>query len=60
MTPGNEPSLSPAVRLAPRLSDVNVLAEARPPKRLGEGELERIRMPDEEYELTADVSVVLE
>jgi NifU-like protein involved in Fe-S cluster formation len=64
MTPGKEPSVSPAVRSALRLSDVKVLAEAQPLELLGEGELERIRVhdlnEDEEYELTADAFVVLE
>ena len=64
MTTGKEPSVSPAVRSALRLSDVKVLAEAQPLELLGEGELERIRVhdlnEDEEYELTADVLVVLE
>jgi len=64
MTTGKEPSVSPAVRSALRLSDVKVLAEAQPLELLGEGELERIRVhdlsEDEEYELTADVFVVLE
>ncbi len=64
MTSGKEPSVSPAVRSALRLSDVKILAEARPLELLGEGELERIRVhdlnEDEEYELTADVFVVLE
>ena len=64
MTTGKEPSVSPAVRSALRLSDVKVLAEAQPLELLGEGELERIRVhdlnEDEEYELTADAFVVLE
>jgi len=64
LTTGKEPSVSPAVRSALRLSDVKVLAEAQPLELLGEGELERIRVhdlnEDEEYELTADVFVVLE
>jgi len=64
MTSGKEPSVSPAVRSALRLSDVKVLAEAQPLELLGEGELERIRVhdlnEDEEYELTADAFVVLE
>ena len=64
MTTGKEPSVSPAVRSALRLSDVKVLTEAQPLKLLGEGELERIRVhdlnEDEEYELTADAFVVLE
>jgi putative transposase len=64
MTTGKEPSVSPAVRSALRLSDVKVLAEAQPLELLGEGELERIRAhnlnEDEEYELTADAFVVLE
>jgi nitrogen fixation NifU-like protein len=64
MTAGKEPSVSPAVRSALRLSDVKVLVEAQPLELLGEGELERIRVhdlnEDEEYELTADVFVVLE
>jgi nitrogen fixation NifU-like protein len=64
MTAGKEPSVSPAVRSALRLSDVKVLAEAQPLELLGEGELERIRVhdlnEDEEYELTADAFVVLE
>jgi len=64
MTTGKEPSVSPAVRSALRLSDVKILAEAQPLELLGEGELERIRVhdlnEDEEYELTADAFVVLE
>jgi len=64
MTTGKEPSVSPAVRSALRLSDVKVLAEAQPLELLGEGELERIRVhdlnEDEEYELTADAFIVLE
>ena len=64
MTTGKEPSVSPAVRSALRLSDVKVLAEAKPLQLLGEGELERIRVhdlnEDEEYELTADAFIVLE
>lgn len=64
MTVGKEPSVSPAVRSALRLSDVKILAEAKPLELLGEGELERIRVhdlnEDEEYELTADAFVVLE
>ncbi len=64
MTTGKEPSVSPAVRSALRLSDVKVLTEAQPLELLGEGELERIRVhdlnEDEEYELTADAFVVLE
>lgn len=64
MTSAKEPSVSPAVRSALRLSDVKVLAEAQPVELLGEGELERIRVhdlsEDEEYELTADAFVVLE
>jgi hypothetical protein len=64
MTTGKEPSVSPPVRSALRLSDVKVLAEAQPLELLGEGELERIRVhdlnEDEEYELTADAFVVLE
>jgi nitrogen fixation NifU-like protein len=64
MTTGKDPSVSPAVRSALRLSDVKVLAEAQPLELLGEGELERIRVhdlnEDEEYELTADAFVVLE
>lgn len=64
MTASKEPSVSPAMRSALRLSDVKVLAEAQPLELLGEGELERIRVhdvnEDEEYELTADVFVVLE
>ncbi len=64
MTTGKEPSVSPAVRSALRLSDVKVLAEAQPLELLGEGELERIRVhdlnEDEEYELTADAFVVLQ
>ena len=63
MTTGKEPSVSPAVRSALRLSDVKVLTEAQPLELLGEGELERIRVhdlnEDEEYELTADAFVVL-
>jgi NifU-like protein involved in Fe-S cluster formation len=63
MTTGKEPSVSPAVRSALRLSDVKVLAEAQPLELLGEGELERIRVhdlnEDEEYELAADAFVVL-
>jgi FeS cluster assembly scaffold protein NifU len=63
MTTGKEPSVSPAVRSALRLSDVKVLAEAQPLELQGEGELERIRVhdlnEDEEYELTADAFVVL-
>lgn len=63
MTNGKEPSVSPAVRSALRLSDVKILAEAQPLELLGEGELERIRVhdlnEDEEYELTADAFVVL-
>ncbi len=64
MTTGKEPSVSPPVRSALRLSDVKILAEAQPLELLGEGELERIRVhdlnEDEEYELTADAFVVLE
>jgi len=64
MTAGKEPSVSPAMRSALRLSDVKVLAEAQPLELLGEGELERIRVhdlgEDEEYELTADAFVMLE
>ena len=64
MATGKEPSVSPAVRSALRLSDVKILAEAQPLELLGEGELERIRVhdlnEDEEYELTADAFVVLE
>ncbi len=64
ITTGKEPSVSPAVRSALRLSDVKVLSEAQPLELLGEGELERIRVhdlnEDEEYELTADAFVVLE
>ena len=64
MTTGKEPSVSPAVRSALRLSDVKVLAQAQPLELLGEGELERIRVhdltEDEEYELTADAFVLLE
>ncbi len=64
MTTGKEPSVSPAVRSALRLSDVKILSEAQPLELLGEGELERIRVhdlnEDEEYELTADAFVVLE
>ena len=63
MTIGKEPSVTPAVRSALRLSDVKVLGEAQPLELLGEGELERIRVhdlnEDEEYELTADAFVVL-
>jgi len=63
MTTGKDPSVSPAVRSALRLSDVKVLAEAQPLELQGEGELERIRVhdlnEDEEYELTADAFVVL-
>jgi len=63
MTAGKEPSVSPAVRSALRLSDVKILAEAQPLELLGEGELERIRVhdlnEDEEYELTADAFVML-
>jgi NifU-like protein involved in Fe-S cluster formation len=63
MTTGKEPSVSPAMRSALRLSDVKVLAEAQPLELLGEGELERIRVhdlnEDEEYELTADAFVLL-
>jgi NifU-like protein involved in Fe-S cluster formation len=64
MTSGKDPSVTPAVRSALRLSDVKVLAEAQPLELLGEGELERVRVhdlsEDEEYELTADAFVVLE
>jgi FeS cluster assembly scaffold protein NifU len=64
MTTGKEPSVSPAVRSALRLSDVKILSEAQPLELKGEGELERIRVhdlnEDEEYELTADALVVLE
>ena len=64
MTTGKDPSVSPAVRSALRLSDVKILAEAQPLELLGEGELERIRVhdlnEDEEYELTADAFVVLD
>ncbi len=63
MTPAKEPSVTPAVRSALRLSDVKILAEAQPLELQGEGELERIRVhdlnEDEEYELTADAFVVL-
>jgi nitrogen fixation NifU-like protein len=63
MTSGKEPSVSPAMRSALRLSDVKVLTQAQPLELLGEGELERIRVHDlnenEEYELTADAFVVL-
>ena len=63
MTTGKEPSVSPAMRSALRLSDVKVLTEAQPLELKGEGELERIRVhdlnEDEEYELTADAFVVL-
>ena len=64
MCPAKEPSVTPAVRSALRLSDVKILAEAQPLELQGEGELERIRVhdlnEDEEYELTADAFVVLE
>lgn len=64
MTAAKEPSVSPAVRSALRLSDVKVLAEAQPLEVAGEGELERIRVhdlnEDEEYELTADAFVLLD
>jgi NifU-like protein involved in Fe-S cluster formation len=64
MTTGKEPSVSPAVRSALRLSDVKLLTQAQPLELKGEGELERIRVhdlnEDEEYELTADALVVLE
>jgi thioredoxin reductase len=64
MSPSKEPSVTPAVRSALRLSDVKILAEAQPLELQGEGELERIRVhdlnEDEEYELTADAFVVLE
>lgn len=64
MTTGKEPSVSPAVRSALRLSDVKILAEAQPLELIGDAELERIRVhdlnEDEEYELTADAFVVLE
>ena len=64
MTTGKEPSVSPAMRSALRLSDVKILAEAQPLELLGEGELERIRVhdlnEDEEYELTADAFIILE
>ncbi len=63
MTSAKEPSVTPAVRSALRLSDVKILAEAQPLELQGEGELERIRVhdlnEDEEYELTADAFVVL-
>jgi nitrogen fixation NifU-like protein len=64
ITRGKEPSVSPAMRSALRLSDVKVLAEAQPLELLGEDELERVRVhdlnEDEEYELTADAFVALE
>lgn len=64
MTTGKEPSVSPALRSALRLSDVKLLAEALPLELEGEGELERIKVhdlnEDEDYELTADALIVLE
>ncbi len=64
MTSGKDlSSLSQAMKMALKISDVKVLYEAEPLAVLGEGEVERVRVhdlnEDEEYELAIDAIVVL-
>jgi len=64
MTQGTDLStLSQAMRMSLKMSDVKILYEAEPLEVLGEGEVERVRVhdlnEDEEYELAADAVVVL-
>lgn len=64
LTRGKEPSLSQAVKMALKISDVKVLYESEPLEIRGEGEVERVLVhdlnEDETYELAADAVVVLE